>query len=433
MIIDCQVRLVALSPKNSFTRPVQSNIYLGIRKSHIQEPRLVLVTRSSIIEFKLIENVKRVYQNEIKDGKVGIEFRAPPHQLLIISTFEDLSRFIGLLKKLVSRKIVENMDYIPVIPAPNKLKLQTTSKFSKNSTSSTVLDKCSPSAPIHNARNRWSKLDENLQVLELPNSNISKIPRKLGRISVQRINLEGNAITDANLAWLDEMPIRQSLGFLNLAGNKIKSFPSVLIDYSSLHALNLRNNCIKYIPGGIGQLGRLRIFNLSENNLRFLPASITMLKLEEIDLTYNYLTNNTLQHIPNPSKDNIIPSLRLQDLAARAVRGLERRKLSYESCPIRLLDRLRCSSLCICGAKSTPYKPAQYYKALLGVKFAMSSKIHPQKSDFQEGPIRSIQNKGNGIGNIFLHYHFCTYADRCEKVKNQNYQSQHSAYQLTEG
>ena len=54
MMINCQVRLIALSPRNSFHRPVQSNIYLGIRRTHIQDPKLVLVTRNSIIEFKVI-------------------------------------------------------------------------------------------------------------------------------------------------------------------------------------------------------------------------------------------------------------------------------------------------------------------------------------------------------------------------------------------
>lgn len=106
--------------------------------------------------------------------------------------------------------------------------------------------------------------------------------------------------------------------------------------------------------------------------------------------------------------------------------------MSFKDCPPRLLDRLRCTSICICDANSTPYQPAQFYKALIKIKFAATYKIHPQKSDFQEAPIRSIQNKGDGKGNIFLHYHFCTYTDRCEKMKNQNYQTSHSGYLLNE-
>lgn len=60
-----------------------------------------------------------------------------------------------------------------------------------------------------------------MKVLDLPNSNIKKLPIKLGRINVKTINLEDNMIDDENLQWLEEASIKKSLEVLNLAGNKV--------------------------------------------------------------------------------------------------------------------------------------------------------------------------------------------------------------------
>lgn len=69
-----------------------------------------------------------------------------------------------------------------------------------------------------------------LKVLDLPHRLFKDIPVELGDLSLERINLENNALANENLAWLERLPIRKSLKYLNLAENKVRfdfpSFPS---------------------------------------------------------------------------------------------------------------------------------------------------------------------------------------------------------------
>lgn len=75
----------------------------------------------------MIDNVKRIYEQQISTGKVGIEFYSPPHQLLIKSEPDNVLKFVNLLRKLTKRKIVENMDFIPVLPNLKKPQVKRTS------------------------------------------------------------------------------------------------------------------------------------------------------------------------------------------------------------------------------------------------------------------------------------------------------------------
>lgn len=95
------------------------------------------------MRLQLIDNIKRIYQKEMNKGKIGIEFQAPPHQILINSTPEELLPFIELLRKLTNRKIVEKLDYIPVIPKLDKPKLRPTSKTSNTSGKSHIINQTS--------------------------------------------------------------------------------------------------------------------------------------------------------------------------------------------------------------------------------------------------------------------------------------------------
>lgn len=59
--------------------------------------------------------MKRVYKKEIDEGRVGIEFHAPPHQLLINADKSELRPFLELLYKLMDRGVMEKLEYIPIL------------------------------------------------------------------------------------------------------------------------------------------------------------------------------------------------------------------------------------------------------------------------------------------------------------------------------
>lgn len=72
--------------------------------------------------------MKRIYRKEENDGRVGVEFFTPPHQLLICSEKLELTKFLELLNQLMDRRVMEMLDYIPTIrqvsrPVPKRVKI----------------------------------------------------------------------------------------------------------------------------------------------------------------------------------------------------------------------------------------------------------------------------------------------------------------------
>ena len=65
---------------------------------------------------QVASNVKRIYKKEVSAGRVGIEFYAPPHQVLITTkNAEGLSNFLALFHKLMDRAVMERLEYIPIL------------------------------------------------------------------------------------------------------------------------------------------------------------------------------------------------------------------------------------------------------------------------------------------------------------------------------
>lgn len=132
--------------------------------------------------------------------------------------------------------------------------------------------------------NLKERISKYVKEIDLPECQLKKIPVELGEISIERINLENNEISNENLTFLQELPIRKSLKYLNLAENEVNFnsyifcyifilyfdrlnvlsspqidvFPSVLCDFESLIDVNFRDNAIKTIPHGIDQLRTLK-------------------------------------------------------------------------------------------------------------------------------------------------------------------------------
>ncbi|KAK7602728.1 hypothetical protein V9T40_006702 [Parthenolecanium corni] len=414
MQLECKVRLVTIFVRNSFKCPVPSNLYLGSRPRSPLDPVLVLVTSNSITEFQVANNVKRIYKKEENEGRIGVEFFTPPHQLLICSERTELAKFLELLNKLMDRRVMEMLEHIPTIrqvsrPVPKRVKIDLESCTESNLFEDASCRECK----LHVIPQRIpDKLSHYLKEVDFPKCGLTEIPIELGRTSVERINFELNELGDTSFMWLEELPIRKSLKSLNLAENKIKIFPTVLIEFHSLISLNLRDNVVECIPSCIHQLRTLKYLNLSGNNLRYLPASFESMKLCEADLTYNLLTSNIRSDFKPEFRDDRKTCMRLVDIAALSIDPVLRRELSYEQYPRPLLESLRWISKCGgCDAITVPHSTSQSYIMLFTAKFALSCKIHPQKRDFSDVPLYGLRHKGNGIGNVFLQYHFC---DKCK-------------------
>ena len=127
---------------------------------------------------------------------------------------------------------------------------------------------------------------EHLKVLEVWNSNLTRLPEDIGHIN--------------GLLWL------------HLGGNKLEVIPESIGKLSKLSRLNLDNNRLDSLPESIGNLGSsLFTLQVRHNNLAKLPRSFRELK----NMLYAFLSNNCISELPDDifDKMNYLQKLHLQN------------------------------------------------------------------------------------------------------------------------
>lgn len=107
----------------------------------------------------------------------------------------------------------------------------------------------------------------NLVILELKNNNLSSIPNGISKLT--------------------------RLKELDLRNNELTQLPSDVGNLPSIFKIQLWGNRLTSLPSELGNLFTLKELYLRSNRLTFLPNNITKLKLNYIDISFNYLNNNT--------------------------------------------------------------------------------------------------------------------------------------------
>jgi Leucine-rich repeat (LRR) protein len=210
----------------------------------------------------------------------------------------------------------------------------------------------------------------NLEELELVNTSISKIPRRLKRLdqlttlsiyhnhSAKAIKLKRNK----NIKTLvirshnpNQLPKSYSsfkrLIKLNLADNNLKHFPAEAVNHPTLKELVLRQNAISIIAENIKSSSQLEKLDLGSNQLKKINNSIKKfqgiktLKLdnnsvEEIDgevgtlqkLEELILYNNKLKNLPKELYE--LPNLKIIDLHHNQLERLDIQKGQWQKLEI---------------------------------------------------------------------------------------------------
>ncbi|XP_055298142.1 transforming growth factor beta activator LRRC32 isoform X2 [Sitodiplosis mosellana] len=114
---------------------------------------------------------------------------------------------------------------------------------------------------------------------------------------------------------------------LNLEGNRLNDLPETIFDRAKLHMLeniNLANNKFDYAP--LKALQRQYFFvtsvNLSKNNIKSIPSEDSvMVNIKKLDLSYNPLTEQTVENILNEPKT--VRELNLAGTGVKAITSLE--------------------------------------------------------------------------------------------------------------
>ncbi len=192
---------------------------------------------------------------ELSKGKLSITLCCPLHCVLIKCGNGELPGFLHLLRKL-SNKNFAAVSGLPTISVRDTIKFSSKSRVSScmqssknisinaallqkvNYSHSYLLSYSISNSYFYNVFKSFQikcvkireQLHKSLTVLDLPNSQIKNLPVQLGEISWLEIDLRGNDLTNADLIFLEEMPVRKSLIRLDLRNNKVSiRFTSILL------------------------------------------------------------------------------------------------------------------------------------------------------------------------------------------------------------
>lgn len=117
------------------------------------------------------------------------------------------------------------------------------------------------------------------------------------------------------------------LELLNLEGNRLSDLPETIFDRTKLHMLeniNLANNKFDYAP--LKSLQRQYFFvncvNLSKNKIKAIPSEDSvMVNIKKLDLSFNPLTEQTIENILNEPKT--VRELNLAGTGVKSITSLE--------------------------------------------------------------------------------------------------------------
>ena len=140
----------------------------------------------------------------------------------------------------------------------------------------------------------------NLLLLDLENNKLDSLPVEIGNLhNLEKFYAPRNNLSSLPVG-LSEM---RKLKIVGLAYNNFTEFPEELLNLKRLYALDLSNNNFNIIPSSVGNLKNLRILVLRNNKLHNLPDEFFKLKLKEIDLQGNDLSEELKQKINQSFKN----------------------------------------------------------------------------------------------------------------------------------
>ena len=129
-----------------------------------------------------------------------------------------------------------------------------------------------------------------LRVLTINDGQLSDLPpeifdcTKLIRLEIKNNNLLSIPVGIDKLTVLTELDLRN---------NELENLPSDIVKLKSIFKMQLWGNNLTSLPSKMGDLSTLRELYLNNNRLVKLPPNITKLELTYLDISFNYLRNNT--------------------------------------------------------------------------------------------------------------------------------------------
>uniref|UniRef100_A0A1Q3EVJ7 Putative leucine-rich repeat protein n=1 Tax=Culex tarsalis TaxID=7177 RepID=A0A1Q3EVJ7_CULTA len=374
MKLICETCVVNRSaPPSGGKRPFQKTILaVGNDKksssSSSEEPVIMLITNSnkSGTRYGLRKNVGKIFTRFLAEGKATISFQIPEHDVQIKSEVVQLTGFLKVLRSVLGGGGPGAPVETPKLPCLSMVNKKTSSVLAASNKvlATKCVIKSRSEYPLKGfSRNLISLqisdiklcrfdpqilLLKNLRTLNLSNNCIEKIPPALGQMRLVEIDLAGNALQNHHWEWLRESAIQSSLQSLNISSNNLTYFPSNLIYCRVLVRLEISINHLQKLPFAVWKMSRLRFLNLARNQLASVPESMTRMRLDQLDLSENKLSQDaaTVPDLRVPVLPGQMPAL--WEMAARVVVA---RKIHYApgDIPFLLVETMNRTPICGCG------------------------------------------------------------------------------------
>ncbi|CAO1428024.1 unnamed protein product [Diamesa serratosioi] len=233
---------------------------------------------------------------------------------------------------------------------------------------------------------KWCQLQKqilylsNLCTLDISDNLIEKLPKDLGNLKhLSEINVSKNKLgisgNPKDWEWMNGQNIQRSLVALDISFNELKFMPLNITKFENLVTLKIGNNDIVRIPFAIKQLIRLRDLKINNNKIQSLPCTMTILRLNSIDLSDNDFRPTSNLHLPiedllegHTSLKDVIFEKKPSTLLELAARNVIKSKLSYLQLmiPQIIKDILLLSPNCVNCDKLCIHSPI--YNKILAIK-----------------------------------------------------------------
>lgn len=194
----------------------------------------------------------------------------------------------------------------------------------------------------------------NLTTLDLSNNKLTKLPKHLGNLKLNKLILANNKLGDSNLLkdwdWVSGENMRRTLTCLSITRNGLKFILASIFKCARISNLDASCNEVTQIPFAIKLMSQLKTLNLSNNKLSSLPYTIIKPFFEIIDLSSNcFPSEANIQEIIHTShKEMSTHHYRAPSLLELSSRAAIKHKIPFMShnLPPIIKDILFHSPLC---------------------------------------------------------------------------------------
>ncbi|KAA3674176.1 LRR-repeat protein 1 [Paragonimus westermani] len=301
----------SLSGNAVHTRPKAALLMLRVNHSGAT---LKIVFSDSSKEFKLTNNIVKLYARYFADGNLTIRLRVPAKDIMLRKADPNmLAKFLKMLNDLISgvalaeRSISMTGSLSKSLLNPRKMHIKRRDDYPLGKSFPTDLRELNArSLKLRTFDPRLLALSS-LCHLELGVNQIEQIPVEIARLNLSVLCLEDNMLT----AWPsieENSPLARSLEILDLSRNKLDWLPDDFWILKCLTSVNLSHMGLRGLPAAyLHHVRHLTNLRLDDNHLTCLPFSVSLLS----QCTISVCNNRFVCVDPSPEvlTSSVVPTL----------------------------------------------------------------------------------------------------------------------------